>query len=292
MTAIDIAMPTGKDTEDRSLLHRLREYLAREEATNSIQLSGFHDRDAFAPGEQVLVALRDGAVVGVATLPPPFNPVLSHVEHDAALPALAGHAHQHGWRPPGVMGPGDTARAFAMAWRDLTGQEVRPGMVQRILAATSVDLPAVQGRSRRASAGDRDIIRDWIAAFVIEAQHGTPEEAARAAADFVSMEPASARGTLLWLDTSDLPVSLAHHKAPTRRGVRIGPVYTPPAHRRHGYAAAVTAATTQVMLDQGFDFVCLYTDATNPTANHVYESIGYRLVTTSMQYRFEAAATP
>ena len=65
-------------------------------------------------------------------------------------------------------------------------------------------------------------------------------------------------------------------------------MYTPPEHRRHGYAAAVTAAVTQQMLERGYAFVCLYTNASNATANHVYESIGYRLVADSAIYRLQA----
>ena len=78
---------------------------------------------------------------------------------------------------------------------------------------------------------------------------------------------------------------MACYKSRTPTGIRVGPVYTPPEHRRRGYAGAVTAAVSQVMLDRGRAFVCLYTDAANPTSNHVYESIG-RGLADSMQYRF------
>jgi RimJ/RimL family protein N-acetyltransferase len=54
-----------------------------------------------------------------------------------------------------------------------------------------------------------------------------------------------------------------------------GPVYTPPAHRRHGYAAAVTANATATALEKGAAQVVLYTDVDNPTSNSVYMSIGY-----------------
>ncbi|MBA3379341.1 MAG: GNAT family N-acetyltransferase [Chloroflexia bacterium] len=97
-------------------------------------------------------------------------------------------------------------------------------------------------------------------------------------------------GGVLWLDRGGVPVSVACYKAPTTNGIRIGPVFTPPEHRRRGYAGAVTAATTQLMLDRGHAFTCLYTDAANATANHVYESIGYDFVADSTQYRFTERA--
>jgi len=59
---------------------------------------------------------------------------------------------------------------------------------------------------------------------------------------------------------------------------RVGPVYTPPEHRRQGYAAGVTAACTQHALDTDADQVILFTDVSNPTSNGVYRRLGYRPV--------------
>ncbi|MDP9319178.1 MAG: hypothetical protein M3O94_08950, partial [Actinomycetota bacterium] len=56
---------------------------------------------------------------------------------------------------------------------------------------------------------------------------------------------------------------------------RVGPVYTPPEHRRRGYGAAVTAACTRDALDHAEDVV-LFTDLANPTSNSIYQQIGYR----------------
>jgi predicted GNAT family acetyltransferase len=58
---------------------------------------------------------------------------------------------------------------------------------------------------------------------------------------------------------------------------RIGPVYTPPEYRGHGYGSAVTAAATAAVLAAGAVPV-LYTDLANPTSNKIYQAIGYRAV--------------
>ncbi|MGF7236729.1 MAG: GNAT family N-acetyltransferase [Frankia sp.] len=57
--------------------------------------------------------------------------------------------------------------------------------------------------------------------------------------------------------------------------MRLAPVYTPPAHRRQGYAAAVTAAVSQAALDAGAREVLPFTDLANPTSNGVYRRLGY-----------------
>jgi predicted GNAT family acetyltransferase len=55
-------------------------------------------------------------------------------------------------------------------------------------------------------------------------------------------------------------------------------VFTPPEHRRRGYAGAVTAAASAAARAAGAGQVVLFTDLDNPTANAVYQRIGYRPV--------------
>jgi predicted GNAT family acetyltransferase len=60
--------------------------------------------------------------------------------------------------------------------------------------------------------------------------------------------------------------------------VRIGPVYTPPDLRGHGYASAATAAVSRQALAAGAEEVVLFTDLANKVANSIYQRIGYRPV--------------
>ena len=64
----------------------------------------------------------------------------------------------------------------------------------------------------------------------------------------------------------------------TPHGIRIGAVYTPPVLRGRGYASACVAAASQSQLDAGRTRCFLLTDLANPTANHIYQAIGYRPV--------------
>jgi uncharacterized protein len=91
---------------------------------------------------------------------------------------------------------------------------------------------------------------------------------------------------MLW--ENDRPVSLAGWGGETPNGVRVGPVYTPPAHRRRGYGSAVTAAVTAERLAAGRRFCFLYTDLANPTSNRIYASLGYEPVCDSVDCAFEA----
>lgn len=57
--------------------------------------------------------------------------------------------------------------------------------------------------------------------------------------------------------------------------VRVGPVYTPPAQRRRGYASSAVAEASRRALAAGARQCMLFTDLANPTSNKIYASVGY-----------------
>lgn len=287
---VDIIAPTGEFQTDRALLDEICRYLGRQEIVNTIQLSGFLARGRFDNTHPVLVAMAGPEIVGIATLTPGFPMLLSHVESTDTIPALVNAAIRAGLDLSGVMGPSSDAHAFAECWARATGGTFRPGMRQRLLAARSVRAPNdVPGTCRHMEPADHPLLISWFTAFNIEAD-GLPPEVAQRRGQAMLDRLDERSGGLLWVDPGGDPVSVACYKAPTANGIRIGPVFTPREQRHRGYAGVVTAATTQLMLDRGYAFACLYTDAANGTANHVYEVIGYEFVADSMQYRFAGGA--
>ena len=103
-----------------------------------------------------------------------------------------------------------------------------------------------------------------------------PRESVEAAIQRVLQAPSEQAGRFVWqVDGSPTPNSL-----------RIAPVYTPPQHRRHGYASACTAAACRYILDSGKSFVTLFADLANPTSNHVYQAIGFEPVCDAEMIRF------
>ena len=72
------------------------------------------------------------------------------------------------------------------------------------------------------------------------------------------------------------PVSHAAFRLTPIRSARIAPVYTPSHYRRRGYAAALVAAMSRHLLEQGRSPLYLYADMNDPTANGIYRRIGFR----------------
>jgi hypothetical protein len=81
-------------------------------------------------------------------------------------------------------------------------------------------------------------------------------------------------GNLYVLKEGDEIVAMANIAHRSARHARINNVYTPPSHRRKGYASLLVADLSRRILTEGLIPV-LYTDLTNATSNKVYQEIGY-----------------
>jgi predicted GNAT family acetyltransferase len=219
---------------------------------------------------------RADRVTAAALMTPPWNVVLSCTNDPDAIVALAADLDAAGVSVPGVTGAVEEAGAFAAAWCGAHDQVSRVAVAERIYRLERVVPPTgVTGHVRLATIDDRDLLVEWVNAFLIEAlERRSLEEAA------ILVDRSFRAGTRTWYlwEDSDRPVSVAASGGPTPHGIRIGPVYTPPSLRRHGYASAVTAAASQSELDHGRRFVFLFTDLSNPTSNKIYQQIGYQPV--------------
>ncbi|HEY1332039.1 MAG TPA: GNAT family N-acetyltransferase [Actinomycetota bacterium] len=269
-------------------------YLLQNEARHNLEL-GILDRlrdDPSAVGDEpahLAAALHGADVVGIAMRTPPHNLLLSAAD-PAAIPPLADDLRERFEQLRGILSDPPTAAAFAARWGELTGQEATPGMPQRIYELTRApDQPDAPGRYRIARHRDRDLLVRWIEEFTAEA---VPDQAGDDVERFVGRRlDAGGRSFVLWEDGE--PVSLAGVGAFTPNGARIGPVYTPPAVRGRGYAAAVVARLCRDLLESGRRFCFLFTDRRNATSNRLYVRLGYEPVCDIQEVRFsEAPAGP
>jgi RimJ/RimL family protein N-acetyltransferase len=215
----------------------------------------------------------DGAVRAALLQTPPYPILLTDLPPGAAT-ALAAELAARGHHPPGVNAAPQPAEEFAAAWTRRTGQVSRVGMRMRLyeLSRLQPPEPPPSGQARTAQERDRDLLVAWLDAFHEEAAPIGPRESEQVVDDKLSFG-----GLVIWEHTG-APVSLAGRTQPAGGLARIGPVYTPPERRGHGYGGAATAAVTQAALDGGAEGVVLFTDLANPTSNTLYQRLGYRPV--------------
>lgn len=187
----------------------------------------------------------------------------------------------------GLSGNKEFVSPLVAAWEEGSGREAVLKMSMQIYKLEQV-IPAgaVPGSMRSAKESDRPVLEEWYADFHREIQGTEPEQeyVQKHIEAYLTADPLQ-RGLRIW-EIEDQPVSMAGYAGPTPHGIRIGAVYTPPDQRRHGYASAVTAGVSQMLLDMGFQFCFLFADLFNPTSNHIYQEIGFRQVCEAERYLF------
>ena len=219
----------------------------------------------------------DGVAGGAFVHTPPRQLLLAAAP--TAAGALGAELAAAGRRVEGVNAEERAARAFADAFGASATLHQRHRMHR--LETLVMPEPPPPGRARTATPGDRALLRAWMRAFGLEAEGRSDDVTV-----FVDDRLAH-RGWALWETADGIAVSVAGASRAIGGAVRIGPVYTPPEHRRRGYGGAVTAALAAAALEAGAREVLLYTDLANPTSNALYHRLGFRPLEDRVLLAFE-----
>jgi hypothetical protein len=175
----------------------------------------------------------------IALMTPPYKLQIASLNDKStqAIVLLASELHKGDWHVPTVIAVEEIAKHFESEWNRLTRGQSEYGMRQRIYELRVMehhDYPS--GSFRQATMDDLNCAATWENSFHVGCFGSSiaeePSEVARSMIE---------NGYLyFWEDP--LPVSMVGFTRPTKRGVSISYVYTPPEFRKKGYASAVVAS--------------------------------------------------
>lgn len=254
-------------------------FLQRDPVLHTIIMTNVHERAVGSCRAEeepsYFVSVHDGeAVVGAAMRTPGRLVYLGALDAqyaDAVADAYLGVLPE----VAGVAGDRPAATRFAERWcarRGGTATEAKATRLHKL--GTPAPLSA-DGFPRLMKADEVELVAAW-------ARDGFGDEIG---ADLAWAED-HCNAQRLWIWESDgQPVSMVGYHHPVYGVCRVGPVYTPTEHRRHGYAGALTSHVSAEILAQGNE-ACLCTDLANPTSNKIYHQAGYRPVADFVDVEF------
>jgi GNAT superfamily N-acetyltransferase len=234
------------------------------------------------------LTVADGAsreTVGVVMRTAPFVPYPLYVLPlpEDAVPMVADALLRRGEDVSALNGALPSTRTLATELARRTGRRVHVHEHTRLHVLGRLVEPKVapDGRARVAVPADTPLALSWFRAFHADAAQQAGRLEPEGGGEEFDEDDIASRiddGRIwLWEDGLSTPVSLVGFNAPSFGVARVGPVYTPGAHRGHGYASMLTAHVSRVLRDSGLR-VCLFTDQANPTSNKIYAAIGYEPV--------------
>ncbi len=275
----------------KEFLSAARENLERQEVLNAVILGVVQrmidDPEIFDHGAY-LAMVRDGKdeIVLVAMMDPPHPLTLAGDAGcpEEALGLLAEDIQQSKRVLLSVHGPDPLPERFAPIWALKNDLEFELEMGQGVYELREV-VPSrvVPGKLVRAQPEEVGLISAWMMGFEQDAfgeNQTTLEKMTEAITHRIKK-----REWYIW-KAGDIPLSMVMKSRPTRHGISISGVYTPPELRGKGYASESVAAFSQKLLDDGYEFVSLFTDLANPTSNKIYMNVGYQHVSDFNKYRF------
>ncbi|WP_427888470.1 GNAT family N-acetyltransferase [Kribbella sp. GL6] len=259
-------------------------FLQQDPVLHTIIMSNVHERaNGTARSEDepsYFVSVHAPDVVGAAMRTPGRGVYVGALREDLAEPIAEAYADV---LPDltGVAGDRPAALRFGRRWCELRGgtaTETRGTRLHKLIELTPL---AAEGDPRPMRADDVEVVSAWADGFAAEATDAIATDNHEWARQRL------AEGTLWIWEAGGEPVSMVGHHLALYGVSRVGPVYTPPEHRRHGYAGALTSHVSAMILADG-NQACLYTDLANPTSNKLYHQAGYRPVADFVDVEFTA----
>ncbi len=272
--------------EDANLFyHQVKDYLLEDELLHNLQLGiikNLINNPENCKIKPYLSAVeQNGNIIAVVMMTIPYNLLLSRVKDSKAIDIIIEDLQQQYESLTNINAPVIESQAFAEQWCLSTGQSYQLRAL-RIFKLEKVEQPSqVQGSLRLATENDKQLLISWFNAFNSEALGKKSSDL-----DSESWVDRVLQKQKAYLWDSEIPVSIACSTRSTPNGVGINMVYTPPEHRKKGYASACVAALSQTLLDKGYKFCFLFTDLSNPTSNKIYQKIGYKPVADWNNYSF------
>jgi uncharacterized protein len=282
-------MEVHRPTDAASFLRLAGPSLERDEARNQLPLgiAGTLVRNPNAYDVvRFWVTLDGDEPVATALRTEPHNLVLGDPGSEEALGPLVDAIVDDDPGVPGVVGNMPFVERAAELIASRGARIAERGLAQGVYGLRTVnDIARAPGTSRVATPSDRGLLLAWLTAFHVEAVPEPDEHVAGIERTLDVRFSSDDAGFWLW-EHEGKPVSLAGFSGPTPTGIRVGPVYTPPEHRRRGYATTLVADLSRWLLEQGHRACFLFTDLANPTSNRIYVDIGYERVCDALEFRF------
>jgi uncharacterized protein len=276
------------ETSINHYLSKVEDLLLRQEANNNLMLGllerGRNNIGIYTNGIRLGVVEEAGEVIYAFMQTPPNKWILAKVDsiQDNVIPAIIQFLFTYKYPVPGVLGPTEQVEEFVRLWKEKSGKQADLHMKQLIYQLDQVKVtPHPSGELILAEDKHLPMVKNWLNQFAKEAKMPlTKQEADSMATSFIQKQ-----SLFLWKVGEEI-VSMTNNSRRTKNGSSVNAVFTPDEYKRKGYATSIVAAVSQKLLDDGFTFCSLYTDAENPTSNSIYQKIGYNIVGESVEYYF------
>jgi uncharacterized protein len=171
---------------------------------------------------------------------------------------------------PGVSGEPQIIEKLANSYSTARNVSYRVNMMMESYFCPSISPSRVSETLKKASLEHLNTVADFLAGFAYDAYGNIVEPSSQLSV----AEHLINAGNLYLLFENSAPVSMANIAHRSTRYARINAVYTPPQHRKKGFASTIVSKLCDILKEENLKPM-LYADLKNPDSNKVYKNVGF-----------------
>ncbi len=262
-------------------------FLVRDSLVNNLSISVLkvcRENPSIFPVQRFYFVESAHEVVAYAHATPPY-PLCLSVALPGALQFLGSSLAKLDLSLDALYGPTPATEAFLSAWPALAKRRTAKEL-QGLYRLKDVIFPKSTGAIFSvAEGGDLELAVSWHKAFCLEAKD--PLHSDKILTDMY--RDRIAKNDLFLLRSGNETLAMASATRELGAGRVLSFVYTPPAHRRKGYASELVAQSSAELLERGYEYCCLFAQIDKKTRRHLYEDVGYVFIMEFTLHRFSTS---
>ncbi|MCE7743020.1 MAG: GNAT family N-acetyltransferase [Candidatus Heimdallarchaeota archaeon] len=207
----------------------------------------------------------------------PYNLLISNSQDIHAISALVQYFSQSRITIPGIYGPMAEVEHFTNLWKEISDEvfQTSDEFLQYSLSKKTLSTQLI-GDISIAKIEYTELLKGWTEASIREIIPSSTVEFVKSCTQSFLRLLEKNKVFILKVDNS--LVSMAAISGQTKTMQAINDVYTPPEYRGKGYATELCIFLCEYILNDCDNIPILWVKATNLTAIHIYEKIGFEKV--------------
>ncbi len=278
-------MPLSVFKDAGSFYARLSPMLLADEAHHNLMIGILYEM-AICPEKKTddethMLLFESGPNVGAALLTPRFPLILAKWPTEG-MAALSKFVTEHRIGIKGVLGTTREVNRFSDAYRHRKSN-LYP-MKEREMYVYELD---TRRFNTRTATGTARLARKEDAAVLLRFTAGFYDVARNPGFDPKKVVASALLENRLYVFETSRIVAMAAFVRDTPNAKALSMVYTEPASRQRGYAGALVAHLCEQAFRRGKTRCVLLADQSDPAANHLYQKLGFEIVSEMSELRFE-----
>eukprot|EP01080_Neovahlkampfia_damariscottae_P002174 gene2174-2038_t len=279
--------------DPKTLFKDYQKYFEENEAENNLIIALFRNLGTRYKTFYIFLIKNQEEFSSIYLMTPPHNLILYYKKEDKQekekkYNLLIDYLFENKIQIPGVLGSNEDVELFQMIYNNKKKINYEVLMNEGIYQLLKQDLKIHENEKETLKISVCSNIEEIFELCISFVNEANPFDKRTKEEIYVDMKRQVDSGGFFKLENENgdiVSICLANGK--TINGLRVQLVFTEKKYRKNGYASVLVSKVCEKYFEESdLKFMFLFTDLSNPTANKIYQQIGFKMVTTFLMAKF------